>query len=98
LKNIHILISKILSFVSFFPPVLAPFPFPLSSCSAITQGLTSLSLTYVPRGTLCWFGLSFYCEEGREEKHAAKHAVVADDYGKRKSHLLSLFTFILSIK
>jgi hypothetical protein len=37
--------------------------------------------------TLYWFGLSFRWEKGREERHAT----VADNIGKRKGHLLSLY-------
>jgi hypothetical protein len=48
------------------------------------------------KGTLCWFGLSFCWEGGREKKHVAEHAAAANNFGKRKGHLLSLSLHLYS--
>jgi len=61
----------------------SPFSLPSRQLSnLLSRSQLSLARSQVP---LCWFGLGFYREGGREEQHAA----AADNFGKRKGHLLS---------
>jgi len=66
----------------------SPFSLPSRQLSNLLSR-SQLCLT-LSQGTLYWFGLGFRWEGGREEQHAAGHAAVADSFGKREGHLLSL--------
>jgi hypothetical protein len=62
-------LSVLFFFYQFPPPVLAPFPFPLSSCPTFIHDLNSLSRVQEVFFAGC--GLNFYWEKGGKERHAA---------------------------
>ena len=68
-----------LSSVSFFPPIPAPFSFPLNSFLAFTHNLNSLS--HAQEVFFAGFGLNFCWEEGGKERHAAAAGKLWEEEG-----------------